>query len=78
MELSITHATDAEFPTVVFGFFSPEFSQCVYLRVDGDPVKVVQMANQIHEGFVNAAAAAVKLHRERDADTIPEGAHNED
>jgi len=66
MELSITHAVDAEVPTVVFGFFSPEFSQCVYLRVDGDPVEVVSMANQIHEGFVNAAAAAIKQHKERD------------
>lgn len=78
MELSITHATDAEHPTVVFGFFSPEFSQCVYLRVDGDPVKVIQMANQIHEGFVNAAAAAIKSHKERYGDAIPEGAFNED
>jgi len=34
-------------------------------RVDGDPVEVVSMANQIHEGFVNAAAAAIKAHKER-------------
>lgn len=67
MEIVIQHYPDADKPTIVFGFTSPEFSQCVYLRVDSDPLECVKMANQIHEQFLAACGAAVTAVNERKA-----------
>lgn len=72
MEMVITPYPNADKPTIVFGFHDGRFSQCVYLTVDEDPLEVIKMANGIHEEFVNAAAAAVKAHKESCKGHVPD------
>lgn len=67
MELVIQHFPDADKPTILFGFSNEYFSQAVYLRIDTDPLKCVEMANGIHEQFVAACGAAVTAYNERKA-----------
>lgn len=62
VELTIMPSPNTNNPVVIFGFSSGEFSQCVYLNVDTDPLACVEMANNIAEQFVNACAAAVKAY----------------
>lgn len=63
-QMTIAPYPGAPVPTIVFGFTSGDFSQCVYLQVDEDPLKCVEMANDIAEAFVAACGAAVKAHKE--------------
>lgn len=60
MELIIDVFPNPDAPMIVFGFHSAEFSQCVYMRVDEDPLKCVEVANGIYEQFVAACGKAVR------------------
>ena len=64
MELVIAPVPDSETPTVVFGFTSETFSQCVYMTVDEDPVACLKYAETLADGFVAACGAAVQSARE--------------
>jgi hypothetical protein len=63
IEITIDHMSGTPTPTIVFGFSTKEFSQCVYLQVDSDPLKCVEMANQMHDAFVAACGRAVSEHK---------------
>jgi hypothetical protein len=64
MEIVIEPHPNTDKPTIIFGFTDEDFSQCVYIRVDTDPLKVLEMGNAIIDKFVAASAAAVKAHKE--------------
>lgn len=63
VQVTIDHVPDAPVPTILMGFASNEFSQCVYLAVDSDPLKCVEMANQLAQQFIDACGRAVKGHK---------------
>lgn len=63
-QVTIEPVFTAPGPTIVMGFSNETFSQAVFINVDPDPLKVIEMANQIAEQFINACAAAVKPYNE--------------
>jgi Ethanolamine utilization protein EutJ (predicted chaperonin) len=63
MELVISAMESSDKPTVLFGFHSPEFSQCVYMTVDEDPIACLKMAEQLADGLVKACGEAVQKYR---------------
>jgi hypothetical protein len=63
MELVISAMDSENAPTVLFGFHSPEFSQCVYMTVDEDPIACLKMAEEMADSFVKACGEAVQKHR---------------
>lgn len=63
MELVIAHVPDTATPTVVFGFTSETFSQCVYMTVDEDPIECLTYAEKLSDGFVKACGQAVQSAR---------------
>jgi hypothetical protein len=62
-QVTIDHVENAPVPTILIGFSSPDFSQAVYLAVDSDPLKCVEMANQLAQQFIDACGRAVKGHK---------------
>ena len=70
IEIVIDPVPNTPTPTILIGFHNGEFSQAVYLQVDTDPLKCVEMANNLAEAFVNACGAAVKAHKEKVPETL--------
>lgn len=64
MELVISAMESEESPTILFGFHDDTFSQCIYMRVDEDPIAVLKYANDLSDGFVKACGEAVRKYRE--------------
>lgn len=60
VQITISAHPSADSPHIIFGFSSPEFSQCVYLPVPSDPTKAVQVADMLYKGYLDAAGEAVK------------------
>lgn len=65
MEMVIQHHPGGDRPTIVIGFHSPEFSQCVYLSVSKNPLECEQMASAFYEQFLAACGAAVREFKDR-------------
>lgn len=65
MELTISAMPNTDKPTVLFGFHNEDFSQCVYLVVDPDPIACLKMASDIGDSFIEACGIAVKAHKDK-------------
>jgi hypothetical protein len=70
MEMVVSVVDGTPVPTILFGFHDQNFSQAVYIQVDEDPLKCVEMANHIHEQFIAACGESVKRHNA--AKNLPE------
>jgi hypothetical protein len=73
MELIISAMPSEEKPGVIFGFSSAEFSQCVYMNVDEDPIQCLKVAEEMADAFVKACGEAVKNYRkaQKNAKSLP-------
>jgi hypothetical protein len=60
IQMVISPVVGSNPPQIMFGFHDDTFSQAVYLHVDPDPLKCVEMANHLAETFVASCGAAVK------------------
>lgn len=59
IQVVVDHVENAPRPTILMGFSSDTFSQAVFLSVDEDPLKCVEMANDLAKQFVDACGRAV-------------------
>lgn len=56
-------------PQIIIGFSHPSFSQAIYMDAPFEPADAMLLADQVHEGILRAAGAAVSVWKNQENKT---------